>query len=436
MPTEYVMIGSGIASLSAAEAVRECKPGASITIVSEEPHDFYSRPGLAYFLRGDIPEAQLTVRTRDDLKKLRVKRVHARVEDLHCDKQELVLSDKQRLRYDRLLMATGALAAPPSFPGGDLAGIVKLDGLDDTRHILSLARRGKPAVVVGGGITALELAEGLCARGMKVHYFLRGDRYWADILDEAESRIVMDRLEHDGIVIHTKTQVKHAIGKAGQLRAVETVAGETVPCVMLAMAIGVKPRVELARKAGLNVDKGILVNPRMQTTRTGVFAAGDCAQVGSTPLDVLWPTAIAQGRVAGANMAGADIPYVKSVPCNVTMLAGLKVTIIGNVGRGKSGDSKDKDLVSIARGDSEAWRVPPSAFLLADSDDVNRVRLFIGERTIVGALVMGEQSWSRPLQQLIGKQADITPVRSALVGDAAKGLQRLAEFYEQWLAQR
>jgi NAD(P)H-nitrite reductase large subunit len=432
MPLEYVMIGSGIASLSAAETLRAKKPNASITIVSEEIHDFYSRPGLAYYLRGDIPEAQLNIRTRDDLKALNVKRINVRVEELRCDKQELMLANKQRVHYDRLLLATGALAVPASFPGSDLAGIVKLDGLDDTRQILKLARRGKPAVVVGGGITALELAEGLCARGMKVTYFLRGERYWADVLDEAESHIVMERLRHEGIVIRTKTQVKQAVGKAGQLTAVETDSGDKVPCEVLAVAIGVKPRVDLAKKAGLTVDKGIMVNPRMQTTRQGVYAAGDCAQVGSLPLDVLWPTAIDQGRVAGANMAGAEIAYVKGVACNVTMLSGLKVAIIGNVGRGKGSENKDKDLLCIARGDSEAWRVKPSAFVLADTDDVNRVRLFVGERKIVGALVMGEQSWVRPLQQLIGKEADITPIRPILLSDAHAGLEKLAEFYEDW----
>src|SRR5262249_3404313 len=172
--------------------MRQRVPAAQITMVSEEVHNFYSRPGLAYLLRGDVPEKQLFVRTYDDLRGLKVSRIHAVVEQLLCDSQELVLAGSKRVPYDRLLLATGALAVPPPFPGGDLAGVVKLDGLDDTRHILKLVRRGKPAVVVGGGITALELAEGLNARGMKVHYFLRGDRYWADVLDEAESHIVME----------------------------------------------------------------------------------------------------------------------------------------------------------------------------------------------------------------------------------------------------
>ena len=184
------------------------------------------------------------------------------------------------------------------------------------------------------------------------------------------------------------------------------------------MAIGVKPRADLAKQAGLKVDKGVLVNEYLQTTSPDVFAAGDVAEAfdptsGRNTLDVLWPTALAQGRVAGANMAGAGRPYVKGIAFNVTMLTGLKVTIIGAVGSGKKdkNEKKDQDLVTIARGDSEAWRLLPQAWVLANRDDVNRVRLMVGERRIMGALVMGDQTWSRPLQRLVVGQADITPIR-------------------------
>jgi NADPH-dependent 2,4-dienoyl-CoA reductase/sulfur reductase-like enzyme len=171
----------------------------------------------------------------------------------------------------------------------------------------------------------------------------------------------------------------------------------------------------------------------MQTSRPGVFAAGDAAQVGNAPLDVLWPTALTQGQIAGANMAGAKIAYVKGTPCNVTMLTNLKVTIIGTVGSKKDkGEAKDKDLVTISRGDSEAWRLTPPARVLTNQDDVNRIRLFVGERTIVGALVMGDQTWSHPLQRLISAEADITPVRPALVGDDPTAMAKLATFFQQW----
>jgi NAD(P)H-nitrite reductase large subunit len=363
---------------------------------------------------------------------MNIQRITAQVKELQCAQHELLLANGRRVRYDRLLLATGALAIPPPFPGGDLQGVVKLDGLDDARHIISLARRGKPAVVIGGGITALELAEGLNARGMRVHYFLRGVRYWSDVLDEAESHLVMDRLRHEGLTIHTQTQVKQALGKSGRLTGVETQAGVYLPCQVLAVAIGVRPRTELARTAGLKMNRGIVVNEFLQTSAADVFAAGDVAEVfdpqsGSTALDVLWPTALAQGRAAGVNMAGASRPYVKGIPFNVTMLAGLKVTIIGAVGGGRN-----DDLVTITRGESEAWRRPLRAWLVSEHDDVNRVRLLVGERTIGGALVMGDQTWSRPLQRLIVAQADITPIRSALLAEGRVSLQVLGDYFQQW----
>jgi NAD(P)H-nitrite reductase large subunit len=436
MGPRYLLVGSGIASLAAAEALRQRDRAAAITMVSEEAHNFYSRPGLAYLLRGDLPEKQLYVRSRQDLRALGVRRIHARAQQLLCDRRLVVLADGHRLPYDRLLLATGALAVPPPFPGGDLAGVVKLDGLDDARRILKLAGKGRPAVVVGGGITALELAEGLAARGMQVHYFLRGKRYWADVLDETESHIVQKRLQQEGITLHMQTQVKQAHGNRGRLTAVETQAGKHFPCNVLAVAIGVRPRVDLARQAGLKIDRGIVVNQLLQTSQPNVFAAGDCAQVvdpqtGQATLDVLWSTALAQGRIAGANLAGAGQPYVKGISCNITMLGGLKVTILGTVGGARDGQ-RDEDVVAICRGDSESWRLLPQAWVHSDREDVNRVRLVIGERRLVGALVMGDQTWSRPLQRLIIGQADITPIRAVLIRNNPQALAFLADFYQRW----
>jgi NAD(P)H-nitrite reductase large subunit len=170
----------------------------------------------------------------------------------------------------------------------------------------------------------------------------------------------------------------------------------------------------------------------LQTSAPDVFAAGDVAEVfdpvaGVSTLDVLWPTALTQGRIVGANMAGVATPYTKGVPFNVTMLTGLKVSIIGSVGGGEN-----KDLVAITRGESEAWRIVPKTWVIGVSDDVNRVRLVVGDRTIAGALVMGDQTWSRPLQKLIINKVDITPIRPALVAGGAESLTRLAQFYHQW----
>ena len=362
--------------------------------------------------------------------------VTARAERVQADQHQVTLANGSTLTYDRLLLATGSLAVPADFPGYDLPGVVKLDNLDDARHILKLAGRKKTAVVIGGGITALELVEGLRARGMHVHYLLRGARYWASVLDETESRLIEERLCDEGVSLHPHTQIKQALGKRHRLIGVETQAGERIGCDLLAVAIGVRPRLELAQTANLKIERGIVVDEYLRTSALDVYAAGDVAQVfdprsGRATLDVLWSTALLQGRAAGQNMAGAQTPYLKAVSMNVTQLAGLVTTIIGAVGSGR-----DEDLVTISRGDSEAWRLLPQAWVVSDHHEVNGIRLLLDERQFIGAIVIGDQTWARPLHELIAAQADITPIRAALLSDHATAFTHLTQFYQTWAAAR
>ena len=180
-----------------------------------------------------------------------------------------------------------------TIPGADLEGVVKLDHLTDVRKIQQLARRTKRAVVVGGGITALELVEGLIAQRVKVTYLLRGDRYWNNVLDEQESRIVEHRLVEEGVELVYHAEAIEALGKRGRVDSVRLLDGRTIRCDLLAYAIGIQPRVDLAREAGLAVDKGILVNEYLQTNDPDIFAAGDVAQAydpltGRSIIDSLW----------------------------------------------------------------------------------------------------------------------------------------------------
>lgn len=432
MPANYVIVGSGVAGITAAEALRAHEPGASITMVTEDPAGFYSRPGLAYYLSGLIPEAQLFPRSPAELATLRLNWVQARAVGLEPVAHRITLDDGRTLPYDRLLLATGARAAQPDFPGGDLDGVVTVDSLADTRSLVRRARRGTPAVVVGGGITALELAEGLRARGCQVRYLLRGARYWSNVLDAEESQLVETHLRETGISLSYNTQIRQALGERGRLSAVETITGERIPCRLLAVAIGTRPQLELARAAGLELDRGILTDPFLQTSAPDIFAAGDVAQVrdprtGRATLDTLWSTARAHGSAAAATMAGTPTAYERTAAVNVTLLAGIPTTIIGALGSGS-----DTDLVAIARGDSESWRSAGPGWVVVEQHEVNRVRLMLGEHTIRGALVMGEQSLSRPLQRLIAARADISPIREALLADGAAVLALIATFSAEW----
>lgn len=425
----YVIIGSGVAGIAAIEAIRSVDKEGRVILVGDDPHGFYSRPGLAYYLTGELHDQALFPRTAESLRRLNFHYTKGRVTRILRDQHLLEFAGGQPpLSYDRLLIAVGAQALPLEVPGANLEGVIKLDHLEDAKRIRKLAQRGKTAIVVGGGITALELVEGLIARGLKVHYLLRGDRYWSNVLDRQESQIVEHRLQEEGVKLHYHAEVIEVTGRNGKVSGVRLLKGETLKCDLVAYAIGIRPRAGLAKEAGLAIDRGILVNEYLQTNDPAIFAAGDVAQVydprsGRSVLDSLWGPARQQGYAAGLNMAGRPFAYIKAVPFNVTRLAGLTTTIIGTVGRGP-----DDDLVGIARGDSETWRQLPDC-MIAQAGAVNRVRLLVGEKNLLGAIVMGDQKLSLPLEKIITNSMDISPIRDRLLAPNARIGDIVAEFW-------
>ena len=427
--TCYVIIGSGVAAVAAAEAIRQADNQGELFIIGEDPFGYYSRPGLAYYLSGELPKKMLFPFQEEDFQKLCVQFYHQSVRRILPAEKTVELDTSARIPYDRLLIATGAQAIPLKIPGTELNGVHKLDHLTDALTLLSTAKRGRTALVTGGGITALELAEGLAAHKVRVHYILRSERYWPNVLDETESHIIEARLQHEGIQIHHKSEIAEIVGKNSNVTGARLVDGRHIPANLLAYAIGITPRTGLAQEAGIMCERGIIVDEFMRTNIPDIFAAGDVAQVydpvsGKHILDSLWTPAREQGQAAGHNMSGGEQPYNKPIAFNVTRLTGLTTTIIGAVGNGS-----DPDLLSIARGDSETWRQLPDAIIAQDGFKVNRLRLMIGEKYILGAIVMGDQKLSYALQTIVRDKIDISSIRAALLAPNASIADILAGFW-------
>jgi nitrite reductase (NADH) large subunit len=227
------------------------------------------------------------------------------------------------------------------------------------------------------------------------------------------------------------------LGKGGRVAGIRmSTQSQPVACDMLAYGIGVQPRLTLSKEAGIDCERGVLVDEHLQTNLPDVFAAGDVAQVydpasGRSVLDSLWSPAREQGRVAGMNMAGSKKAYLKPVPFNVTRLAGLTTTIIGAVGSGQDGEP-----LTIARGDSETWRDMPDAIIAQSGFDVNHLRLMVGKAAIVGAIVMGDQKLSSALQIVIRDRVDISDIREQLIAPDAPIADIMAHFWSQVHASR
>jgi len=432
MARRHVIVGNGPAGVTAAEAIRRNDAAADIRIVGGEDVGFYSRPGLAYLLTGAIPEKRLFSRPEADYARAGIRRTVGTVVTVDARAHRLELADGEVVRYDRLLLSVGARAVRPDMPGIDLQGVVTLDNLEDTRNLIRLARRARRACVVGGGITAIELAEGLAAHGVETHYLMRGDRYWGSVLDPHESALVEERLVEDGIRIHRGVELAGIIGRNGRVSAVETREGTRLPCDLLAVAIGTQPRLELAQQVGLATGRGIWTDATFQTTDPDIFAAGDAAEVldpatGKRAVESLWSVAMEQGRVAGESMCGLGRPYLRPAPFNVTKIGGVTTTLIGAVGTG----GREGDLVTLARGDSHAWREQLGSFAVASDRGANHLRLMLGEDRITGAVVMGDQALSRPLQHLIRERVDIRWARDRLFRGPAEVNQAITALVER-----
>jgi NAD(P)H-nitrite reductase large subunit len=308
MTRRLVLIGIGPAAVAAAEAIRAEDDGAEITIVGADPHGYYSRPGLAYVLTREMPQAGLFPFTDADFARLNVQRITDTVTGVDLAARRVTLAGGDEAPYDRLLIATGSRSTPASAPGAELDGVVKLDDMDDALDMDDRCRDAKAAVIVGGGITALEIVEGLRARKVHTHYFMRRQRFWANVLSASESELVVAGLHKHGVEVHPNTELARILGVNGRVTAVETGDGGRIPCEIVAVAIGVRPQIGLAQQAGLHCARGILVDERLRTSDEHVYAAGDVAEVRDPStrrgtLHVLWNTAVDKGRVAGRNMA-------------------------------------------------------------------------------------------------------------------------------------
>ncbi|MCB8943820.1 MAG: NAD(P)/FAD-dependent oxidoreductase [Ardenticatenaceae bacterium] len=449
MTTNYLIIGNGAAGATAAETIRQRDGQGRITIVSPEPYPMYSRPGLAYVATGEIPPQQVLARTAEWYTQQQIERVLGEAVQLDVAGKRVGLGDGRFLPYDRLLIATGARAVPPPYPGGELDGVVYLDTLDGTKHLLQKARRARRAVVIGGGITALEMVEGLAAQGVETHYLVRGDSLWGKVFNEAESRLVEEKMHHHGVIIHYRTEVSEILGNwRGKVRAVRLKSGEELKCDLFGVAIGVKPHLNWLKGSPISMERAILVDEFLQTNVPDVYAAGDCAQVWDRWTeqylqDVLWPSAVAQGRAAGLNMVSQvarpggrpqqdqRTPYQKGTPFNVCLLFGLHITVIGQINPSREAEDEFAEVQAMSRGSSQVWFTFPRHYSSAwSAQGANTLRLVLAGDRLVGALIVGEQSTADALRALIEHEVNVAVLRPFLQAESEVLKREIMKMWE------
>lgn len=303
-----MIVGNGPAGFAAASAIRARDPRAEITVVTEEPHFFYSRVLLSRFLGGGLDRPRLFLAGEDTYRSLGIKLLAGRraISARGEGSGEVELDDGSSLPWDRLLLAPGSSPVRLEAPGADLPGVFYLRTLEDARAIAGRARRGERALVVGGGMIGFKATEGLLEQGMRVTMVVSSPRVLSQALDAEGSRLVEEMLAAYGVTVLTGVDVVGFSARGENLEATLS-DGKAISCRLAVVGKGVRPNLELARALGLRVDRGILCDQYLSASRPGVFAAGDAAQVfdpayGEPRVNAVWPHAVAQGRIAGINM--------------------------------------------------------------------------------------------------------------------------------------
>lgn len=332
-----VIIGNGITGVTAATTARRLQPTARITLVADETPHHYSRTALMYVYMGHLRPADIKPYEDWFWAENRLELIQATATHFDAGAQQVHLDNGQTLAYDKLLLATGSVSRFADWPGQRLRGVQGLYGLPDLEQMTRDTHGIRQAVVVGGGLIGVELAEMLHTRGVAVTLLVRDDRYWGSVLPKAEAELVDHQLRAHHIDVRYRTELAELLGDAeGRVRAVRTTAGEELPAQWVGLATGVIPNLMLAQKSGVETDRGILVDELLQTNQPHVFAAGDCAQhrqpgAGEVPIEQLWYTGRMQGQTVAHTICGQPTPYRRGVWFNSAKFFNLEYQTYGQV---------------------------------------------------------------------------------------------------------
>lgn len=306
-----VIIGNGIAGITAARHVRKLSDH-RITVISGETDHFFSRTALMYVYMGHMRFEDTKPYEDWFWEKNRIELVHGFVKIVEPESKRLLFEDGKTLTYDRLLIATGSKSNKFGWPGQDLEGVQGLYSYQDLENMEHHSAGLKRAVIVGGGLIGIEMAEMFHSRHIPVTFLVREKSFWDVVLPAEESQMINRHILENGIDLRLETELKEILPDAnGKVRAVVTKDGETIQCGFVGLTAGVSPNVDFLKGSGIEMEKGILVNEFLETNMPGIFAAGDCAQLrspksGRRPIEAVWYVGRMMGETVAYNIVASN----------------------------------------------------------------------------------------------------------------------------------
>jgi nitrite reductase [NAD(P)H] large subunit len=389
-----VVVGGGIAAQSLCEAVRERDAAVPLTMICAEPRLPYDRVRLSELLLSDESPEALALRPEEWYADRGVRTLLGRtVAAVDTEARRLALADGERFAYERLVLATGSEPLMPPLPGIDLPGVLPFRGPEHCEEIRAAARGGAARVaVIGGGLLGLEAAYGVAAQGCEVTVVHLMERLMERQLDDAAAALLRPAMERLGVSVLLERQTERILG-GERAEGLRFAGGEEIEADLVVVSIGIRAQATLARQAGIEVERGIVVDDEMRTDAPGVWAVGECAEHRGTVYGLVAPIH-EQAAVAAASLLGdGERPYQGSL-----QWAKLKVMGI--------------DLVSIGSpaGDQEA--------VAADAGSSAYRKLVLAEGRAAGAILLGDTRGSEDLLNAIASGEEVADPLARLAASA------------------
>jgi len=313
-----VIIGNGISGVTTARHIRKLSDK-KITIISAETDHFFSRTALMYIYMGHMKYEHTKPYEDYFWKKNNIELKRAFVEKVNHEQKELLFADGETMAYDKLVLAVGSKSNKFGWPGQDLDGVQGLYNFQDLEQLEKNAPNSKVckrAVIVGGGLIGIELAEMLHTRNIPVTFLVRESSFWDGVLPEGESKMLNRHIKNHHIDLRLGMNLKEILAdENGKARAVvipET--GEEIACDLVGLTAGVSPNVDFLKESGIELGRGIKVNPFLETNIKDIYAIGDCAEQheginGRRPIEAVWYTGRMMGEALAQTICGNRSEY-------------------------------------------------------------------------------------------------------------------------------
>ncbi len=380
----YVIIGNGTAAVGCIEGIRSVDTQSPVTVISEEKHPVYCRPLISYFLEGKPDTKRMNYRGGDFYDKMGCEVLYGeKATKIDSKAKKVILESGSEIPYTDLCVAAGSSPFVPPFAGLEKVGQkFSFMTLDDALALDAAVSESSRVLIVGAGLIGLKCAEGLAGRVASITVCDLADRVMSSVLDAECAAVMQKRLEENGISFMLGDTAERFEENEAVMKS-----GKTVPFDILVLAVGVRANTALVKDIGGEVNRGIVVNDRMETGVDGIFAAGDCTEgndisCGTKRVLAILPNAYMQGHTAGVNMAGGGEVFDKAIPMNSVGFFGLHAMTAGSY-------------------DGEMYE---------EKGEGKLKRLFIRDGRLVGFMLIGETERAGIYTSLIREQTPLGTV--------------------------